>query len=430
LRLETISHEDPARRDPAVFRAFHALLERSFPAVHAALRRETVADLSLLYTWTGRDPSLSPIALLAHMDVVPVVPGTEASWSEPPYAGRIRDGVLFGRGALDDKSGVLGILEAVERLLHDGFQPRRSVYLAFGHDEEVAGSGARATAQLLAERGVRLEYVLDEGGAVTRGVVPGVERPVALVGVAEKGYLSVELLVEVEGGHSSRPPAQTAVGIVAAAVAELEREPLPPRIAGATRTFFERLTPALPFALRLVTANLWLTSAPAAHLLAFGRETGPMVRTTTAATIIEGGVKENVLPIRGRAVVNFRILPGDSIEGVLAHVRRVVDDPRVSVRALGGGNEPSGVSSADSAAFARLERAIRGTFGDAVVVPYLVGGGTDSRHYAGVAEDVYRFAGVEIEAADLATMHGTDERIAVAAYARAIECLVRLLREE
>jgi carboxypeptidase PM20D1 len=422
LRIRTISHEDPASFDGDAFRAVHAYLDEAFPRVHAQLRRETVAAHSLLYTWQGRDPSADGILLMGHLDVVPVEAETEANWQEHPFSGRIADGYIWGRGAIDNKSAVAGTLEAVEMLLAEGFRPRRTVYLAFGHDEEVGGSGgARQISGLLRRRGVRLEMVLDEGGVIGEGLFPGVSAPLAMVGVAEKGFLSVELSIRMPGGHSSLPPRQGAVGIVSAAVAQLEANPMPARLEGATRQLFDRIGPQVPFGQRAVFANLWLTRPLVMRKLEGSPTTNAMIRTTTAATIFQAGSKDNVLPSHARAVVNFRILPGDSIAAVLEHVRQVVDDRRIEIKTVGRFSaEPSKPSSTQSDSYRRLEGAIRKLNPGAIVAPYLVVVVTDARYFADLSANVFRFLPVRLAPSDLARMHGTDERIAVRDYEAAI----------
>jgi carboxypeptidase PM20D1 len=223
IRFRTVSHQDPAQNDQRQWRDLRNFLERTYPATHRALKRELVNGDGLLYTWPGSDPVARPVLLMAHQDVVPVEPGTESSWTYPPFDGTIADGFVWGRGALDDKASLILLMEAVESLVTDGFRPRRTVYIASGFDEEVGGHhGAATIAALLASRGVRLEYVLDEGRAVVEGLVPDVPHPVAMIGVAEKGFVSVELTCEMEGGHSSMPPPATAVGVLAAAIDRLE----------------------------------------------------------------------------------------------------------------------------------------------------------------------------------------------------------------
>jgi carboxypeptidase PM20D1 len=422
LRIPTISSQDPADFDAAAFAALHALLEERFPRVHAALGREAVGEHSLLYTWPGSEPSLAPLLLMAHLDVVPVEPGTEDGWTHPPFSGAVADGFVWGRGALDSKSGVMGTLEAVELLLAEGFRPRRTVLLAYGHDEEVGGArGAAAIAALLESRGVRPWMVVDEGGVIGSGMMPGVARPTALVGIAEKGFASVELIVETPGGHSSMPPARGSIVRLGEAVRRLEDAPPAARIDGPTLELFDRVGPEFPLLQRAVFANLWLTRPLVLRTLAATPATNAMVRTTTAPTIFEAGTKENVLPGRARAVVNFRILPGDSVAGVVEHVRSTVRDTLVRVRLMEGfASEPSSVSRTDGEAFALLERTIRQTAPDALVSPYLVLGGTDARHFHRLSDAVFRFLPVRMAQADLARLHGTDERVAVADYEAAI----------
>jgi carboxypeptidase PM20D1 len=429
LRIPTISSEDPAALDGHGFKALHAYLEAAFPRVHAQLRRETVGTHSPLYTWEGSDPSLAPILLAGHMDVVPVDPGAEDEWHEDPFGGRIVDGFIWGRGAIDNKSGVVGTLEAVDLLLGERFQPVRTVYLAFGHDEEVGGThGARAIAALLKSRGIELEMVLDEGGVIGDGILPGVAAPVALVGIAEKGFVTVDLTTRAGGGHSSLPPRQSAVGIVSAAVARLERSQMPARLDGPTRELFDHVAPRFALLQRALFANLWLTSPIVVRRLERSPTTNAMVRTTTAPTMFRAGTKDNVLPASAKAVVNFRILPGDSVAAVLEHVKRVVDDRRIEIT-IGGrfSSEPSPVSSTDSESYRRLQRTIRAVVPDAVVAPYLVVVVTDARYYGALSRNVFRFLPLRLTSADVGRMHGTDERVGIREYEDAIRVYRQLV---
>jgi carboxypeptidase PM20D1 len=377
---------------------------------------------SLLYTWLGSEPSLNPIMLVGHLDVVPVENGTEAAWQEEPFSGRISEGFIWGRGAIDDKSAVVGTLEAVDMLLEEGFRPTRSVYLAFGHDEEVGGTrGAREIAALLQRRGVQLEMVVDEGGVLADGIVPGIDPPVALVGTVEKGYVSIELATETAGGHSSLPPAQSAIGILGAAITRIEQQPMAADVEGPTRALLERISPELPFLQRAAVANLWIAEPLVLRALERDPNTSAMLRTTAAVTMFQAGTKENVLPSRARAVINFRIAPGDSIAEVLGHVVRVVDDPRVKANVIGEfSSEPSRVSRADSEAFGTLEQSIRTIVPDAVVAPHLVVVVTDARHYEPLSDNVFRFLPMRMAPEDLQRVHGTNERLAIQDYERGI----------
>lgn len=431
LRIRTISAEDPGAFDAAAFGALHGYLQSMFPRVHAQLQRDVVGTHSLLYTWAGREPSLKPILLVGHLDVVPVEPGTERQWQHDPFGGDISEGFIWGRGAIDNKSTVLGTLEAIDLLLGDGFQPVRTMYLAFGHDEEVGGAdGARAIAAVLKSRGVELEMVLDEGGVIVDGVFPGLSDPVALIGIAEKGFVTIELSTRVGGGHSSLPPPQTAVGILSAAVAALEQNPMAARLEGPTRQFLDRIGPQLPIVERGVFANLWLTSPLVLRRLQGSPATNAMVRTTTAPTIFQAGAKDNVLPSVARAVINFRILPGDMIATVIEHVRRTVNDSRVEIKTVGHfSSEPSPVSTTDSESFRTLERTIRSVVPDAIVAPSLVVVVTDARYYNGLSQNVFRFLPVPLTAQDLGRIHGTNERIGIREYETAIRTYRQLVVE-
>jgi carboxypeptidase PM20D1 len=429
IRLRTVSAEEPAEFDATVFNAMHAYLQLSFPRVHRQLRREAVGDHSLLYTWEGSDPRLQPLLLAGHMDVVPVEDGTERSWQHEPFSGRISDGFIWGRGAIDNKSTVIGTLEAVEMLLAEGVRPVRTVYLAFGHDEEVGGlNGAREIARLLKARGVTLDMVIDEGGVISDGVLPEIAAPVALVGVAEKGFVTIELRTRAAGRHSSMPPRDNAVGILAAAITRLENEQLPARLEGVTQQMFEAIGPHFPGVQRAVLANLWLTRPLVLRNLEDNPSTNAMVRTTTAFTIVRAGTKDNVLPSVARATVNFRVLPGDSIATVTEHVRRVIDDKRIEI-VVGGrfSAEASPVSSSDTRSFRTVSRAIRSVVPEAIVAPYLVVVVTDARHYSNLTDHVFRFLPLRLTPRDLERMHGADERVAIRDYYAAIRIYRQLL---
>ena len=424
IRLPTVSEEDPARRAPAALRALHRLLDQAFPRVHASLEREDVNG-SLLYTWRGADSTLPPLLLMGHMDVVPA---DSAKWSYPPFSGAIAGGYVWGRGALDDKVGVMGTLEAVEALLGQGFRPRRTVYLAFGHDEEVGGEhGAKVVAAMLRDRGVRLAAVVDEGGAIVTGIIPGVAAPVATVGVAEKGSVSLVLTAQVSGGHSSMPPARTAIGLISRAIERLEHDQFPGSLQ-ASRGLFEAVGPEMAWPYRALFANLWLFEPIVVRRLTALPSTAAAVRTTIAPTIVTGGTKDNVLPGSARAVVNLRILPGETVGSTVERVRRVVGDSAITVSAVGEGDDPSPVSPADGPTFRALATAIRQVHPDVVVAPFLVLGATDARHYASLTPNVFRFIPVHLVAEDLERLHGVDERIGVGDYVQAVRVYGQIIR--
>ncbi|WP_067719156.1 M20/M25/M40 family metallo-hydrolase [Nocardia yamanashiensis] len=425
LRCVTISREDPAETDTAEFDRFVAFLEQSFPLVHAELELETFGH-SRLYRWPGSTaPERVSALLLAHMDVVPV--DDVSGWTHPPFAGVVDDEFIWGRGAIDDKSRVVAILEAVESALRDGVRPRETVYLAFGHDEEVNGvRGAQSMARKLREAGIRTGLLLDEGGVITTGVADGIDQPVATIMVGEKGFATVRLSVSDPGGHSSMPGKQTAVGRLARAVARVQDHPFPLRLTPVTVDMLTRLRGFMSEPRRTLLGMARLAGPAVTRILAARPQTEALVRTTTAPTVFHGGVKSNVLPQRAEAFVNFRILPGDSVADVLAHCRRIIRDDQVACELTGITSEPSPAPAAgpDFDLIAELAREV--VPGIAVTVG-LVPGATDARYYDDLAETRCNFAPIILTAADLDRIHGTDERISRLNYARLITFNRRLL---
>lgn len=430
LRCATVSTDDPARSADAEFARLAEHLEAAFPLTHAELEL-TLFGRSRLYRWPGVEEGVSAI-LLAHQDVVPA--DDPQRWTHPPFAGVVDGEFIWGRGAIDDKSRVLAVLEAVEWALRNGIRPSRTVYLAFGHDEEVFGDGgAVRMAEHLRDLGVHADLLLDEGGVITDGVADGVDRPVASIMLGEKGYATVRLSVTETGGHSSMPGRQTAVGRLARAVARVQDRPMPLRLTPVIADMLARMRVALPGPRRklLGLTDSEVLSRLAAPLLtrimALAPSTEALVRTTTAPTVIAGGVKANVLPQSAEALVNFRILPGDSVSSVLAHCRRVIGDDGVTVELVGPTSEPSQVSGAGPAYDVIADIATDLVPG-IVTTTGLVPGATDSRHYDDLVETRCNFAPIVLDAKDLERIHGTDERISRLNYARLIEFNRRLIQ--
>lgn len=428
VQFATVSRQPPVPIDPAPFAGFVAWLEKTYPAVHGKLSREILGGHSLLYKWNGKDPASKPILLTAHYDVVPVIPGTEKDWKHRPFAGVIADGYVWGRGALDDKSAVISMLEAVTFLLAQGYQPRQTIYLSFGHDEELGGDhGAAAVAAHLKAQNVRLAWSLDEGSFVLDGIVPGVPRPVASINIAEKGYLTLVLTARGQGGHSSMPPRETAVGILAGAIVKLQQAPLPAGLDGITGEAFGALARYMSFDKRLLFANQWLFGPLIEATLEKSPTSNAMLRTTTAPTMLSGSVKENVLPIEATATVNFRLHPRDAPDAVVAHVKKAINDERVSV-AVRRADPASPLASVDSSGYRAIADAARRVYGDIGVAPGLTIAGTDSKHYQKVSDNAYRFNPMMITPQDLAGFHGTNERISLENLVRATRFYIELIK--
>jgi carboxypeptidase PM20D1 len=429
VRFRTISFENPSAETQAQLLEFRAYLERSFPHLHAALRREIVNGYSLLFTWPGEDSKARPILLMAHQDVVPISPGTEKDWHAEPFSGEIRDGFIWGRGSWDDKGNLMAILEAVESLAASGFRPRRTIYLAFGHDEENGGAeGASMIAKLLAGRGVHCEFALDEGLLITEGMLPGLNPPAALIGIAEKGSVTLRLTAYATPGHSSMPPARSAIGALATAIERVQAAPMPASIAGVTAKMFDAIAPELTGFKRVAMSNLWLFGPLVRRQLEASPPTNALVRTTMAVTVIRGGDKDNVLPGEAEALINFRLLPGDSADRVIKHVRGAVQDEHIRIAPAYPADEPSPVASVSSASYQLIDRTIREVFPGTIVAPGLMIAATDSRHMTAVADDIYRFSPVRAHSEDLLRFHGTDERMAVSNYVELIRFYGELIR--
>ena len=427
IRYRTVSPVDSA--SPAEFERFHAFLTESFPALHKRLARETVNQHSLLYTWQGTRTELKPILLLAHMDVVPVDVEDSSRWYHPPFAGAVAEGYLWGRGAMDDKSSLMAILEAIEWLVKQAYQPERTIYLAFGHDEETGGhSGAAKIAAQLQARRLQFEYILDEGGNILSGLLKNVSAPVALIGIAEKGYLSLALTVETAGGHSAIPPIHSAIGKLSLALAALASNPFPSRLSEPTRQMLEYLGPHMAWPERFLLANLWLFESVIRHQLARSPLTNAAIRTTLAPTVITGGIQENVLPSKARAVVNLRLLPGDITAAVIERVRKIIADNAISLTPLATRVEPSAVTPTSSASFQILQRTVREIIPEAIIAPGLLVATTDSRHYATLSKNIFRFFPMTLRPGDTERYHGIDERIGVEDYVRSVRFYVQLIR--
>ena len=436
VRLKTVSSREDAALNADQFKALHALLQSRFPKAHAALMRELVGDLSLLYTWEGADPKAKPILLLAHQDVVPIAPGTEGDWKQPPFSGAVQDGFVWGRGAWDDKGNLMSQMEAVEMLVASGYKPPRTVYLAFGADEEIGGpKGAAQIAALLKSRGVSLDFVIDEGLLVLDGVVPGVRQPAALVGVAEKGYMSVVLRISATPGHSSVPPLKgtSAIAMLSASLKRLDDEQLPAALQGVAFEMFDTLAPEMSGFSRVALSNLWLFGPLVQKQLEGAASTNAMLRTTTALTIVNAGNKDNVLPGRAEGTVNFRLVPGDTPETVMQHMRSKVMAPegQFELFALDHDKPANKYKVAPTAShqYQTLNKTIREVFPDAVVAPGLMVAGTDSIHFGDISDHVFKFSPIRANNEDLKRFHGTNERLSVKNYADAIRFYHRLITQ-
>jgi carboxypeptidase PM20D1 len=419
VQRATVSYYEKNAEDDSAFVGFKRDLEKLFPKVHGMLKREEIEDRSLLFTWEGSGASdestvLAPAILCAHFDIVPA---EDASlWKHGPFSGDIAEHSVWGRGTQDIKLTLVSALHAAERLIGEGFRPKRNVYFAFGGDEEIGGyRGARLIGEALASRGVRASFLLDEGGPVADGMLSFADRPLALVGIAEKGYMDVAVETTGAGGHASMPPRRTAAGNLARAVVAIEGSPPTAKLGYTVLSFLNKLSPYAPFAIRILFRNLWLFGPLVKAVFGASHTTNAMIRTTYAPTMLQGSAKENVLADLAWANVNVRILPGDTSEETLSRMARLVRPFGATARPAHPEAvvEPLPESPVDHEGYRAIEAALAASFPEAAAVPFLFSAGTDTKHYRAVAQAMYRLTPLLQTSADLDGVHGRDERVEI-----------------
>ena len=409
IQIKTISFGDTLAIDTSEFLKFRHFLETSYPNVHAKLQRQIFNQFSYVYKWEGKDASLKPYVLMAHMDVVPVEAVAESKWSVPSFSGTIKNDTIWGRGAVDDKVSVIAILESVEQLLKQNYTPNRTIYLCFGHDEEISGKrGAKEISKWFKERNIKPAMVLDEGGQIDTKHFKQLNRPFAVIGTSEKGYANFDLSVEIPGGHSSMPAAETAIDVLNKAIEKIRAHSMEPSITPTMQELLDRTIPAEKFANRLVLSNLWLFKGLMIGQLEKTKETNAMVHTTLVPTILQSGIKDNVIPTVAKATFNSRILPGQTSDDVLNFITKAVNDDRVVIKKQTISlMEPSPVTPFDNPEFKKIEQIIYKSVPDVLVSPFLMIGATDSRYYRSFSDAVLNFSAVQ----DVKGFHGIDERI-------------------
>jgi carboxypeptidase PM20D1 len=425
VRIRTVSHQDPADNDLAEWDRLHTWLQTTYPNAHARMQRELAGGRTLVYTWPGTDPALPAVLLLAHHDVVPVTPGTDGDWKHPPFDGVVAEDAVWGRGAIDDKGSLVGLFEALDALAASGFTPRRTIIVVSGHDEEAGGSGARAAAELLAARGVKAQFVLDEGLAVVADF-PLLGRPVALIGIAEKGYATLKVTAPAKGGHSSAPPPETGVEVLAKAVLAITSHPFPLRFEGPPAQMVRSLAPEAGTLVKVAVANEWLFRSLLVKKIAATPAGAASLHTTIAPTMLRGSPKENVLPQDATAWINYRIAPGNTTEEVMQRARDATRGMKVELAWENRAYDPPPVSSSASEPY-RMLAALAADDGRVPVAPGLVTATTDSRSMVNIAADVYRFQPIVASLRDFEMIHGTDEHMTLDNLRRTTQFYARLI---
>lgn len=429
IQIRTVSPENIAEFDSLEFNRFNAFLKKTYPLSDSLLNHQLINSYSHLFHWEGSDPLLKPVILMGHVDVVPVIKENRKFWKQEPFGGKIVNDTIWGRGSIDDKVGVIGIMESIERLLHKGARPKRDLYIAFGHDEEIGGkNGAKVIAEHLEEKKVEAAFIMDEGGVISSGMVPGIEKDVALIGTAEKGSVSVQLSIDLDGGHSSMPAGETSIDVLSSAIVKIRSNPFPAHISVPVEGFLRYLGPEMPFVNKMAFANKDLFQKMIIGVYEGAPSSNALIRTTAAPTIFTSGVKDNIIPVSARAIMNFRIISESSVKEVLQHVKKVVNDDRIKIQIINLSNEPSGVSGTDTPGFSIIHKTIAEVYPETLVSPYLMVAATDTRHFSSLSDQIYRFLPTRINKSNVNTFHGLNERISLSEFEDAVNFYTQLIK--
>ncbi len=400
----------------------HAFLVVTYPAFHKKVKKEIVSTHTLLYTWKGKDESLKPLLFMGHLDVVPIEESSRNEWLHKPFSGDIEDGIIYGRGTLDDKCTLIGLLEAAEILATNGFEPKHTLYFMFGQDEEIRGhQGAKLVAEKFKKEGINLEMVWDEGTIIGKDLVPGIKNEVALIGIAEKGYVSFDLTCEIAGGHSSMPNTNSSIGNLARAISHIQDHPFPYELSAPVKGFIEYIGPVSPFVNKMAFANAWLFKPLIFKSYAATGSGRALIQTTMAPTIFKAGIKDNVIPGRATAVVNCRILPGQTVQSVQAYLTSVINDSSISISPQESMENPSPVSDYNNAYFRNIGSAVKTVYPESYSTPFLMLGATDARHFSIVCDKIYKFAPFVYHKEDLPRIHGINELISIENFEKGIQ---------
>lgn len=427
IKIKTISNIEYDKIDFSEFDRFINFLQNTYKLTHSQLEFTRVNNYGLVYRWIGKSSEIEPILFIAHYDVVPVEKGTENDWKYGAFSGEIKEDRIWGRGTLDIKNQVIAIMETVENLLKCGFEPQRDIYIAFGQDEEVGGNnGAKKIASYFNDNNIRFEAVYDEGGIVMTDALESVKSPMALIGIAEKGYCDIKIKVNSDGGHSSMPPRHTALGKIAQIIYKLEKKPMKPRVCMPVHNMLKNICTEMGFAVRIAVQNMWLFKPILIKVLSASPMTNAMIRTTIATTMASASDAPNVLPQNASFVLNARLLPGDTSDDLIQHLKRITKKYNANIEKIQV-EEPSKISPIDTIGYKTLKETIKSVFSDSIVTPYLVMGGTDSRKYEVVCDNIYRFTPCQISSSEQNTMHSTNESISIENYNKMLkfyECLI------
>ena len=425
VRCRTISYYDHEQEDDAEFEKLIALLPELYPAVFETCSFTQLPDRALLFCWPGKAHT-EPSVMMAHYDVVPV---EAENWEKPPFDGIIENGVLWGRGTLDTKVTMNGVLTAANTLIREGFVPAQDMYFAFSGGEEVSGMGAVNIVNWFFDHNIQPALVVDEGGGVVEGVFPGVSEPCGVIGIAEKGMLNLRFSMQSAGGHASAPPPHTPIGHLAQACADVENHPFKMHITRPAAEMFDTLGRRSSFLYRMIFANQWLFKGVLDMICKkSGGEINALLRTTVAFTQASGSIAPNVIPPSASLVANLRLNPADSVDSAVEYIRSVIQNESIVLTAEDY-MEPSPISETNCPAWDKVARAVEDTWQGCIVAPYLMVQCSDSRHYRDLSNHVYRFSAMDLTSEERRTIHGNNERIRLEAIGRAVEFYIRLMKQ-
>lgn len=408
IKYKTISYKDPSRTNWNEFDKFQSYLKDSFPLVFEKLTYHCDSPHNIIFRFEGHDINVKPLLLTAHQDVVPA---NEESWDTPPFEGVKKEGYLYGRGSFDVKILIITILQSFEELLRKGEKPSRTVFAAFGCDEEPSGdNGAAKIAKQFEKEGIKFEMVLDEGGAVAEDYIKGINKPITAIGIAEKGYLDLKLTRIKNGGHSSTPNFPTAMGEIAEALEKIEKHQMKPRITKPIKDLIHNLGLSAPFAMGALFLNQGISSPIIKRAFSKGSTTSALIRTTITPTMIGGSNAPNIIAKEAWAMLNCRVLPGDSDKSIIEYVKKVINNENIAISVINY-KKPSPISTINTEAWETLKTTIKRTFPNSITTSFLMMGGTDAKHYHNVCDNIYRFEPCQMNQSEIAKMHNDNERM-------------------
>ena len=426
VRFKTVSYRDSHLEDDKEFEGLLNSLPELYPNVYRVCKETRLEDRGVLIHWKGKDSKKEPAVMMAHYDVVPV---DEERWEKPPFEAILENNVVWGRGTLDTKVTVNGILSAADKLISEGFVPEADIYFAFSGGEEINGQGAVNIVEYFQKNQIDLAFVVDEGGAVVENVFPGVKAPCGLIGISEKGILELKYSCRSAGGHASAPKPNSPLVALSSACLKVEKHPFKMHITKPVKEMFDVLGRYSSFVYRMIFANLWCFS-PVLNVLCKkqGGELNALMRTTVAFTQAKGSAASNVIPPEASLVSNIRLNPADTIDSAMQYISKVIDDDKIEIDRLHGMN-PSCISKTDCEEYMKVASSVVSTWKGSIAAPYLMMQCSDSRHYGRISDKVYRFSAMDLTSEERATIHGNNERIRVETALKATEFYVRLMKQ-